>query len=380
MEKEKVRESGIELLKIISIFLIVISHVSQSLYNMSFFEFGIGNGFLDLNEVTTNFQTLVLVFFRHFGALGNMIFIICSSWFLIGKKKTNKNKIFKLIIDVYAISILFLIIFYSFNAFFNLKWMYIKRSIFPTTYANNWYITCYILFLMLVPFLNIIIENISKEDLLKLNIVLFFIYWVVSFIVTSYFHTLLVTFITIYFFTAYLKLHMENFSKDTKANTKLILFGIMMVIIFIAVTDFVGFHKEEAKYKLLYWTESNNPFLLIIAIGMFNLFKNLNFRNLLINRWSSLTLYIYLIHENILVREYLRLYIWAGIERKFSYSYVVIETLIYALVLFLAATLLSIVYKYTAKRFTNFIANKIYESKSLRSSYMKVKTAILKRD
>ena len=38
------------------------------------------------------------------------------------------------------------------------------------------------------------------------------------------------------------------------------------------------------------------------------------------------------------------------------------------------------VYKYTAKRFTNFIANKIYESKSLRSSYMKVKTAILKRD
>lgn len=378
MEKDKVRESGIELLKIISIFLIVISHVCQSLYNQYFFEYGLSNGFLDLNEVTTNFQTLVLVFFRHFGALGNMIFIICSSWFLIGKKKVNKNKIFKLVIDVFVISIIYLGIFYSFNGFFNLKWIHIKRSFFPTTYQNNWYITSYILFIMLVPYLNMIIDKLSKEELLKTNIVLFGLYWVISFIVTSYFHTLLVTFITIYFFISYMKKYMVKFSKDTKKNVKLLIFGILMVILFIEITDLWGFFKEEARYKLLYWTESNNPFLLMIAIAMFNLFKNLDFRNLLINRWSSLTLYIYLIHENILVREYLRLHIWAWIERTFSYSYIVLEALIYALVLFLVATVISIGYKFSIRRLTNFIANKIYESKTLRNTYRRIKISILR--
>jgi hypothetical protein len=231
---------------------------------------------------------------------------------------------------------------------------------------------------MLVPYLNMIIDKLSKEDLLKTNIVLFGIYWVISFIVTSYFHTLLVTFITIYFFISYMKLYMVKFSKDTTKNVKLLIFGILMVILFIEITDLWGFFKEEARYKLLYWTESNNPFLLMIAIAMFNLFKNLDFRNLLINRWSSLTLYIYLLHENILVREYLRLHIWAWIERTFSYAYVVVEAIIYAIVLFLAATILSIVYKYTIRRITNYIANKIYESKFLRNTYRRIKISLLR--
>lgn len=89
----KNRESGIELVKIIAIFLIIISHVTQTLFNEMFFnKLQFNDGYYDM-AATTNTDVFVLMIFRYFGALGNLIFIISSSYFLSNIEKAIRKKL-----------------------------------------------------------------------------------------------------------------------------------------------------------------------------------------------------------------------------------------------------------------------------------------------
>ena len=92
MKKE--RESGIELYKVIAIFLIVLSHVIQTLTEPNYV-LGIGEGtFINIATATTDLNVLLLALFRICGALGNNMFFICSAWFLV-----NSNALFKELVD-----------------------------------------------------------------------------------------------------------------------------------------------------------------------------------------------------------------------------------------------------------------------------------------
>lgn len=86
---KKERNSGIELLKIIAIVLIVISHVVYTLKTVN--PYISYNGYVvDLSIATADIWKFILAIFSYFGALGNSIFFICSAWFLLRSSKYNK--------------------------------------------------------------------------------------------------------------------------------------------------------------------------------------------------------------------------------------------------------------------------------------------------
>lgn len=153
--KEKVkseRNSSIELLKIISILIIVISHtVPFGDYFTHYF-----NGYLNLNMASSNIQHIILVLFRYLGNIGNVIFIICSSYFLIDSKKINIRKVTYILIDSFTISIIFLLICLLLK--YDVSSLAMLRAFFPITFKNNWFVGCYLLFYIIHPFLNIIIK------------------------------------------------------------------------------------------------------------------------------------------------------------------------------------------------------------------------------
>lgn len=91
MENKKwLRNSGVEILKIIAIFLIVISHVTQTLYtiNPAF----PSDYVLEVKYASKNIQHLILTWFSTFGSQGNLIFLVSSAWFLLDSKKNNSKK------------------------------------------------------------------------------------------------------------------------------------------------------------------------------------------------------------------------------------------------------------------------------------------------
>ena len=121
--KQEKRNSSLNLLKIIAIFMIVIFHCVYK-----------GIEFAKLPEYN---KFLYYVFF-HFGEIGVNIFMIISGYFLINKNQIEKKKIFKLIFEIYLYSFLAIAILFLFN-----KYTFDIKDIFPINFSYYWYITYY---------------------------------------------------------------------------------------------------------------------------------------------------------------------------------------------------------------------------------------------
>ena len=140
----KPRQSGIELLKVVAIFLIVISHVVQTLVE------GPAPWGISIYGPLTNATTFTLGLLFYCGALGNLIFFSCSVWFLLDKSRTNYEKVIRMILDIFVISILWLVPVLLWKQG-EISSDLVLRSCFPTYFENNWYMTSYILFLFCLP-------------------------------------------------------------------------------------------------------------------------------------------------------------------------------------------------------------------------------------
>lgn len=99
--KSLTRNSGIELYKLLGLFLICIFHSVQT-----------SELFIDYSP-TTNFTIIVLNFFKYFGHVGNIIFIISSSYFLYNSKKSKLkfSKAINILLDSCLISTVIMIAF-----------------------------------------------------------------------------------------------------------------------------------------------------------------------------------------------------------------------------------------------------------------------------
>ena len=359
--KLKVRESGIELLKIIAVFLIVISHAAQVLYMQQLYDI-CPKAYINLNHVTTNIQHLILIFFRYFGTLGNCIFFISSAWFLCDSNKRNTKKILQMIIDVWIISIIFLLVFVISGV--NLSTDEIIKSIVPTTFSTTWFITCYLLLYSIHPYLNILVENISQEELLKINIVTLTIYFGGGYLIKRdlFFGNDLILFIVIYLLIAYIKKYLNYVFSNNKLNVTLVLLGILGNTGIVLLTNFLGLKVGGLLSEhMIHWSRNSSPFLLLIAIGLFNLFKNKKFTSKEVNKLSALSLMIYLIHENSLVKNYFYQEVFSVIYDKLGYSHIVIWVVLLAACIFIISALLGFIYKYMFQRITKIIADKFVD-------------------
>ena len=224
IEKYKQRESGVELLKIFAILLIITNHVVQTLCEPNGY-ITYSDYLMDISHATRDAKQLILAMLRYSGVFGNTLFFVCSAWFLVDKQISNKRKICYMIADVWIFSIAFLgIALITNHGHVAVKLMI--KELFPTTFANNWYITCYILFLLLYPWLNTIISKMTQPELFRSSILLALLYIVVNFIKDRMFFTsALILWVAIYFVVSYIKFFMCSFSDNLKANVILALVG-----------------------------------------------------------------------------------------------------------------------------------------------------------
>ncbi len=347
------RNSSIELLKIISIFMIVLSH-SVPLWSIE-----IQEGLIDLNLASLDIQNMILVFFKYLGQIGNAIFIICSSYFLLDNNKINAKKVLYIMADVFFISIAFLIVFLLLG--YNLSSKELIKQIFPTTFKNNWFVTVYLIFYIIHPLLNIIIEKLNKKSLLQICMFIVIYYFCIQFIfepTTNYQD--IVGFVLIYFIVAYLKNFLRNYSLNKKLNIIVLLISCIAFISFIILENFIGCKIKMLSDNILRFATLMNPLVIIISISLFNLFVNKNYNNLKINYISSLSLLIYLIHENALVREYTKAFYWTNIENIFSYRYISLLVLFTAIGVFLASLAIAALYKETIQKLIKKICDSIW--------------------
>lgn len=373
-EKSNERNSSVELLKVIGIFLIVLSHVIQTLHSPNDLV-GIQDYVVDLSMATTNIQYLILAILRSCGAIGNTIFFICSAWFLLDSSKANKKKILQMLLDIWVVSMLIFISVY-FLRDGNISLKMIIKSMLPTTLENNWYMTCYLLFYPIHPFLNWLIDKMKQNTLFRTSFIMSILYIGVNFFQDGhFFSSTLILWITIYFVIAYIKNYIHDFSDNIKINTILFVLGLLGNCGIILLTNFLGLRVSTFSNMLLRWESACNPFIILMVIGMLNIARNIQFKNSVINYISNLSLLIYIIHENILLITYYRPLMWQYVYKNMGYCHILLWTFVLVGIVFTFGLVMSILYKNTIQKCVTKFVNFIYPI--LSKFYINIETKLL---
>lgn len=354
------RNSSIELLKVFAIYFIIVSHSVMSLN-------------LDLGLSTNNIQIFVLNILRYGGGYGNIIFIICSAYFMIGNTKYNTKKIFKMWLQTYIISMIFLSVFLMFGVDISLK--NIIKSFAPFIFENNWFIVCYVMLYALHPYLNLIIDKISKKTHFRICMVLIILYSFIQFILKDRFYfNGIIGFVYIYFIIAYMKKYMHKYQNSMKMNLYVLFISIGLMLGLLAITNYAGLHLNFLGNKMQYYQNFSNPFIILTCISLFNICHSFNFKNQLINKISSVSLFIYIIHENLLFREYLRPTLVSNFY-SLTKNYLVC-VFVFSFILFIVSAVLSFIYRWCEDKFLNKFYDFIYDK--LKKVYIRIENAIIR--
>jgi len=123
------------------------------------------------------------------------------------------------------------------------------------------------------------------------------------------------------------------------------------------------------------WDKTGNPLIVLIAITSFNLAFNGRLKNAVVNYISILSMLIYLIHENLIVRNYVRPMIWKIIYEQFEGVNIVLADLIFSCGLFLVALIIGALYKQVLQKYVYLISD--FLSSKISLIYSKLETVIL---
>lgn len=158
----KIRDSRFELLRIISIFMIVISHFSIFSQNYRIH--------LDAN----NLDLIGAKLFSGYGQIGVDIFVLITGYFL-GKRKSSFSssidRFWKIWSETFFYTILSFLIFNVVSGKF-VGFKALLVSFFPFTLSTYRFVTAYIMLIFLIPFVNKLLSLLKKKEFIILIIIL----------------------------------------------------------------------------------------------------------------------------------------------------------------------------------------------------------------
>ncbi|MDR3339789.1 MAG: acyltransferase family protein [Candidatus Symbiothrix sp.] len=318
--KVHTRDSNIELLRIVSIFLIIFVHqLSHGL--------GYNKGNIVANLFFGCFTTPVI-----------NAFIFISGYFGLRFK-------WKIFISLVLQAIFYSIIIYLIGILFfpNISFeigLFIK-SFFPLTTYLWWFISVYMLLYVLSPLINKGLERLNKRQflivtlsLLLLNFTLFFS----IFLDVSHKNSPIISvcvnfidFLSVYVLGRYMY---ANHIYPKKAFLKYFLACMLFIVTIIVFVLAFSNHNDYIGRVF----RDNNPLTFLSGIYLFFTFKSMNLKYYrIINNTSPLILGVYMIHDHLYIRELLAKCVNFIYSISLNNTFLYIELIIFSMIVFLIA-------------------------------------------
>ena len=355
----KNRNSSIELLKIIAILSIIVSHCTQSLAFASPYYQG-EDFLLDLGSSTTCPQQFFLSLLMFAGLFGNAIFIVSSFYFLQDSNHASKKKIFHFALDIWVISVIFLLVTLIIKEGELSKSLIIKQ-LFPNYFCTNWFMSLWMILYLIHPVLNRLMDTFGKRWHLRAIVLLFSFYCVLGLFFTgALFPSLILVWVCFYFIVGYMTRYFPNINRNTRFNVLLVVISLSIHILSLLFLNTIAQTTGLLEGHLLLFRKDCNPLFFFMAIGLFNLFSSKCFYSNTINKIAACSLFVYVIHENQLLRYLFRPSWWECIYNTYGYDNVVLWVGGMALLLFVTSLSLSFIYKKTFQRVTNKVGDSIF--------------------
>lgn len=285
-KKQNIRNSNIELLRIISMTFIVLHH---------FIYHGIGlfNYLLGKSDLFDRIEVAIIL--NSFLIIGVNLFIMISGYYLI--KVSSKS-----FVKLYVICAFYGVLLYLVspllvdNSIINIQSVLV-RLFFPISYPTYWFITHYVILMLLSPFINHFLKSNNQNQILLLILTFVVInVWFGFFRNESHLDNgyNFINFILIYVIGHYLSLPNNFLLLKLKSHSFLWWIICSLSLSLIGFSIYYLKLSNDLLFKVFYY---NNPLVILSTILLFITFIKLNFQNKIINWISGSMLSVYLIQE-----------------------------------------------------------------------------------
>lgn len=369
LEKKPDRSSNIELLRIISMLLIILCHFwGHAVYLPQDYPH---NAFYYIKLMTSGWP----------GAVGNSVFMLISGYFLC-KSDFSIKKLLKFWFQVFSISVAIGIFvyfskipsfgFYSIKDFSEFGYSAAKpiskfdlfKSFVPTVSGINWYASKYFVFYLFTPILKKIINCLTQKEHLYLTVLMFVIGTVTKMIPGQGLAapSNIYYFFLAYFIGSYIRFYSPKLFEDNKRNLTISLSFLLLVIISnLSISIISNNNTTIQKFsRFLFITDINQFPIWIISIFLFCFSKNLRVpNNKIVNSLGHSTFDVYLIHGNPILREIIWFYFFKsdyfiqnGLELVFMLFIFVLYALCYLIYVIRSSTIEKYFIKIIDKAYT----------------------------
>lgn len=310
------RQSNIELLRILSMFFVLVGHVGMIV------------GFPDKDLFSSDFLSSFLrILIQGFSVVGVNIFVLISGWF--GIKVSLKGagtflfQILFLLWAIYLIEIAMGLTSFDFHS--------IKISIGLT--SEYWFVMAYLGMYILTPILNAYVTNTSEVQFRRLLIVFYsfqcYYCWISGFV--NYFEGYSIVFFCGLYLTArYIKLYPITFLYKNSFKFYLI---ISILISFFAS---IGIYFLDSAVRMLRY---DNPLVIISSIALLLSFNKLSIQNNYINIIAKSSFAVYIIHFNPYIYPFFSGFVH-DLEMQYSDVSLVLILLLFMIVVFLTCVVI----------------------------------------
>lgn len=304
--KARKRNSSIEFLRILCLILIIVHHYT------------LHGGYQGFTTENFDFNVLLIQEGTMFGKAAVMVFMLISGYYMCNKTKDHDRmfcKNFSLFAEMlfYSVAIMLIV---SFTHTAELTLTDKIKACFPLIWGN-WFVVYYLLFCLLVPFINRILQKTSEKQLRTLLMVLYLIwtviptasYWLVK---KTWSFSYVDVFLIMYLTGAYLRMFNGKQRWSRNKAAAFMCLSIFFLIGSVVILDYIGLHTGNDIWiqKAVYFRELFMLPSVILAISAFMFFQHLQFYSPFINGIAKSVIGIYLIHDN----EILRPLLWEKIS------------------------------------------------------------------
>ena len=296
----KKRNANMELLRLLSMFMVVMLHAIGK------------SNLLNNADVGINGNCIIAWILEAMSLCAVNVFILISGYFLIDSK-FKLGRLVELLAEM---------IFYSLGTFLvcmllgvdiheEINTYFLLHTVFPVHMNLFWFLTAYVFIYIMLPIIQAGVKNISQKQFrIALNLLLIFECGFKSCLPFRFeedeFGYNLLWFLTVFLLGAYIKRYGLRFF--TKPYKGWICYAIQVVLILLETGTinrvYTKYGHMETIRKVA--TEYNHLFVLLAAVGMFAAFLSAKPMNEKVGKvvcaLSPMALGVYLVHENLSLR------------------------------------------------------------------------------
>ena len=300
-ESKNMRDSNIEIFRIVTMWLIIAHH------------YVVNSGLIDVGgpiySSPMSSSSLFLLLFGAWGKIGINCFVLITGYFMC-KSHITVKKFIKILLAVMFYRLVINTIFWITGyAPFTLK--NFIMVLFPVTSVTQNFTGTYLIFLLYIPFLNILIRNINEKEHFRLMLLCCFTY--VFFGTIKLFPVdmnYVSWYMVLYIIASYIRLYPKKIY-DNKIFWGWTTVLLMLLSAFSVVgCAWLGGNIEK-NIAYFFVTDSNTILAVLTGVSSFIFFKQIKMKNSkFINKISATTFGILLIHAN---SDTMRQWLWRDV-------------------------------------------------------------------